>query len=321
MKQCIITAIFLPIYLFAQDTGSSYDQKLNQLRSNLGFIENAELDNKIYSALVAKLDSLGIKDEQLQDGFEWGGGKAGFEAYIKNNIDILLSDLSLNSSKSDSLINQIDHDILVSQSSIDSIKTYPNPVLIEEPIKPVEDLSLKVEQPIKNHNKIKIVQSKKKFLSGLKIGPSIGKAIANGTAFNEHTSYVEPMLSIRTPLGINIGPVLTSLGYETSKYSFEAPAETDTLTSYFGNGYGPLLFFDISRIIKFGGENFGKYFILGMLKTDHGSGFTGGYNLNIFLGSLPISLTISSRINIISLDEWGPVYWVSVFAGLGIDIR
>ena len=30
MKQCIITAIFLPIYLFAQDTSSVYPKKLNQ---------------------------------------------------------------------------------------------------------------------------------------------------------------------------------------------------------------------------------------------------------------------------------------------------
>ena len=91
MKQCIITAIFLPIYLFAQDTSSVYDQKLNQLRKHLGIIENAEFDSEVYNTLVERLDSLGIKDEQLQDGFEWGGGKAGFEAYIKNNIDSLIA--------------------------------------------------------------------------------------------------------------------------------------------------------------------------------------------------------------------------------------
>ena len=49
---------------------------------------------------------------------------------------------------------------------------------------------------------------------------------------------------------IRIGPVFTSLGYETSKFSFDAPAEIDTVSSYFGSGSGPALFFDISKIIK-----------------------------------------------------------------------
>ena len=56
------------------------------------------------------------------------------------------------------------------------------------------------------------------------------------------------MLSIKSPIGIGIGPVLVSLGFERSKYSFEATV--DTLTSYFGSGAGPILFFDFSKVIK-----------------------------------------------------------------------
>ena len=58
------------------------------------------------------------------------------------------------------------------------------------------------------------------------------------------------MLSIRSPIGIGIGPVLVSLGFESSKYSFET--NVDTLTSYFGSGVGPILFFDLSKMIKIG---------------------------------------------------------------------
>ena len=103
MKQCIIMVVFFPIYLFAQDTSSVYDQKLDQLRSHLGVIENADFDSEAYNTLVGKLDSLGIKDEQLQDGFEWGGGKAGFEVYIKNNIDSLLAKFNRGIPKADTL--------------------------------------------------------------------------------------------------------------------------------------------------------------------------------------------------------------------------
>ena len=81
------------------------------------------------------------------------------------------------------------------------------------------------------------------------------------------------------------------------------------------------MFFNLGKIIKIGGENLEKYFILGIPSYDHGSGFIGGYDLNMFLGSLPVSLSVSSRMNIVSFDSGGTTYWVSVSAGLGIDIR
>ena len=110
-----------------------------------------------------------------------------------------------------------------------------------------------------------------------------------------------------------------SLGFESSKYSFEATA--DTLASYFGFGTGPILFFDLSKVIKIGGDKIGKYFMLGSASYDHGSGFVAGYDLNLFVGSLPVSFSISSRANILTLENGGNTYWVSVYAGMGIDIR
>ena len=161
--------------------------------------------------------------------------------------------------------------------------------------------------------------SGKSMLTGLRIGSGLGKPLAKGISLSDHASSFDPAFSIRTPLGIGIGPVYTSLGYERNKYSFEAPA--DTIASYFGSGSGPALFFNLGKIIKFGGENLEKYFILGISNYDHGSGFIGGYDLNMFLGSLPVSLSVSSRMNIVSLDTGGTTYWASASAGLGIDIR
>ena len=87
------------------------------------------------------------------------------------------------------------------------------------------------------------------------------------------------------------------------------------------SGSGPALFFNLGKIIKFGGENLEKYFILGISSYDHGSGFIGGYDLNMFLGSLPVSISVSSRMNIVSFDTGGTTYWASASAGLGIDMR
>ena len=309
MKQCIITAIFLPIYLFAQDTSSVYDQKLNQLRKHLGIIENAEFDSEVYNTLVERLDSLGIKDEQLQDGFEWGGGKAGFEEYIKNNIDSLIVKFKM------VILNP---DTLKSLAEIDSSKILKVIKPDTVSLKPVKDLTAKIllKEEIKI---IKQENTKKSALSGLRLSGNLGKALLKGVSLSSHSSYVEPSFFIRFPYGINIGSFLTSIGYESAKYSFES--SIDTVGSYFGSVSGLLLNINISKIIKIGGEKVVKEFVVGTQSYDHGSGFVVGYNINLMLGKLPFSFSLSSRFNTIIFEEsGGSSYWASLSAGIGLEL-
>ena len=309
MKQCIIIATFLPIYLFAQDTSSVYDQKLNQLRNHLGVIENREFDSEVYNTLVESLDSLGIKDQQLQDGFEWGGGKAGFEVYIKNNIDSLLAKFNRGTPKADTLSSLIEID---SSKILKVIK--PDTVSL----KPVKDLTVKI-LPKEEIKIIKDESTKKSSLSGLRLSGNLGKALSRGASLSSHSSYVESSFFIRFPYGINIGSFLTSIGYETAKYSFES--SIDTVGSYFGSGSGLLLNINISKIIKIGGEKVVKEFVVGTQNYDHGSGFVAGYNLNLMLGKLPFSFSLSSRFNTITFEKnGGSSYWASLSAGIGLDL-
>lgn len=309
MKQCIIIATFLPIYLFAQDTSSVYDQKLNQLRNHLGVIENREFDSEVYNTLVESLDSLGIKDQQLQDGFEWGGGKAGFEVYIKNNIDSLLAKFNRGTPKADTLRSLVEID---SSKILKVIK--PDTVSL----KPVKDLTAKI-LPKEEIKIIKEENTKKSSLSGLRLSGNLGKALLKGASLSSHSSYVESSFFIRFPYGINIGSFLTSIGYESAKYSFES--SIDTVGSYFGSGSGLLLNINISKIIKIGGEKVVKEFVVGTQSYDHGSGFVTGYNLNLILGKLPFSFSISSRFNTITFEEsGGSTYWTSLSAGIGLDL-
>jgi len=309
MKQCIITAIFLPIYLFAQDTSSVYDQKLNQLRKHLGIIENAEFNSEVYNTLVERLDSLGIKDEQLQDGFEWGGGKAGFEEYIKNNIDSLIVKFKM------VILNP---DTLKSLAEIDSSKILKVIKPDTVSLKTVKDLTAKI-LPKEEIKIIKQENTKKSSLSGLRLSGNLGKALLKGVSLSSHSSYVEPSFFIRFPYGINIGSFLTSIGYESAKYSFES--SIDTVGSYFGSSSGLLLNINISKIIKIGGEKVVKEFVVGTQSYDHGSGFVVGYNLNLILGRLPFSLSISSRFNTITFESSvGSTYWASLSAGIGLDL-
>ena len=318
MKYYVITILIFYSFAFSeQDTSMVYSQKLNKLRTELGMDKNTEFDNIAYGLLVKKLDSLKIKDHQLEDGYEWGGGRIGFAVYLKNNIDSILFHFGHAAFTPQEIKNEV-----VSASNENKTKIKREPKIIEEKIGPVTDLVVRKapeKMKKKRESRPKKKNNGKSFLSGLRIGSGLGKTLVKGALFSDHTSYFEPMLSIRAPLGIGIGPIFMSLGFESSNYSFEATA--DTLTNYFGSGVGPILFFDLSKVIKIGGDKLGKYFMIGSANYDHGSGFVTGYDLNMFIGSLPVSFSVSSRANIISLQNGGTTYWISAYAGMGIDIR
>ena len=90
---------------------------------------------------------------------------------------------------------------------------------------------------------------------------------------------------------------------------------------YFGSGSGLLLNINISKIIKIGGEKVVKEFVVGTQSYDHGSGFVVGYNINLMLGKLPFSFSLSSRFNTISFEEsGGSSFWASLSAGIGLEL-
>ena len=86
---------------------------------------------------MEKLDSLNIKDEQLIDGYEWGGGQAGFKSYLDKNIDVLLSYFNSEISEIDSIDKQI---------ITDSVRINEKVLVEQDTIKPVQDLMVKVSK-------------------------------------------------------------------------------------------------------------------------------------------------------------------------------
>ena len=79
---------------FAQNEDISYaassKEKLNLLISEISSSDSISINKNLYEKLILKLDSLGIEDEQLIDGYDWGGGQAGFESYLNKNVERLL---------------------------------------------------------------------------------------------------------------------------------------------------------------------------------------------------------------------------------------
>ena len=113
---------------------------------------------------------------------------------------------------------------------------------------------------------------------------------------------------------------MTRVGYESAGYSFES---SDGLSeSYFGSSAGVVLNIDLSKIIKIGGQNIIKEFIIGKQAYDHGSGLTAGYNLNLLMGKLPFSISISSRFYTINFANGsGSSYYGTLSAGLSLDLK
>ena len=305
-----LAIIFFMNGAFSENTDTLIIENFEKLKLKLGLDRQSEFDEDAFNLLVKKLDSLNIKDEQLIDGYEWGGGQAGFKSYLDKNIDVLLSYFNSKISEIDSVGMEINPD---------STRINEKVLVKQDAIKPVQDLMVKVSKSdIKEVDKIK--KSKKGILSGLRIGSSLGKSLIKGTSLSNYSIYVENAFSIRAPIGVNIGPFMTRIGYESAGYSFES---SDSLSeNYFGSGAGVVLNIDLSKIIKIGGQNIIKEFIIGKQVYDHGSGFTAGYNINLLMGKLPFSISVSSRFNTINFtDGLGSSYYGSLSAGLGLDLK
>lgn len=296
--------------VFSENIDTLKTENFEKLKLKLGLKEHSEFGEEAFNLLVNKLDSLNIKDEQLIDGYEWSGGQAGFRSYLDKNIDILLKYFNSESSKFDNLINEtipdsvsINKEILVGQDFIKSIQDS----LAKKSLNDVDET-------------VQTNESKKSLFSGLRVGSGIGKSLIKGTLLSNHSAYFESCFSIRTPVGINIGPFMTRIGYESTGYSFES---SDNLSkSYFGSGSGAVINIDLSKIIKIGGQNIIKEFIIGKLVYDHGAGITMGYNLNLLMGKLPFSISVSTRFNMINFSDGSGSTFFGIFsADLGLDLK
>ena len=65
--------LFFSNVIFCEGLENPNTKKIEKLKQEIGLKTTADFDNYAYNILVEKLDSLGIKDEQLKDGFDWGG--------------------------------------------------------------------------------------------------------------------------------------------------------------------------------------------------------------------------------------------------------
>ena len=303
--------------------------KMNQLRVQLGMDLNAEFDKNAFNMLSRKLISLGVNDDQLQDGYDWGGGKIGFDFYLQHNIDRILSNLIIVKTFPDSLDELDDSEFVESYlDTVDEKET--NTLEVEE----VKGLALEKNLDLPTNNKLKNKDNDNTNISRLSrfnIRAGITKPLIKGVSLGTHVSYIDYVASVKTPFGISLGPIFTSIAFEYFHYSFEKPlvpdnqpATADTI-SFIGNAYATSLSFDLYKLIKIGKTSIDKQFVIGLGKFDSGVGFINGFicgfDIAILPAKLPASLFISGRGNIVRFNDIGITYWGTIRAGIGIEIR
>ena len=77
----LLVIIFFINVAFSENIDTLKIENFEKLKLKLGLDRHSEFDEHAFNLLVDKLDSLKIKDGQLIDGYEWGGGKTGFKSY------------------------------------------------------------------------------------------------------------------------------------------------------------------------------------------------------------------------------------------------
>jgi len=155
------------------------------------------------------------------------------------------------------------------------------------------------------------------LMSGFGARGIILRPIFKGSSLSAYDPYTEAGLALHTPLGLHLGPVFTSLSFEMTQYSFYSPDFNDAVT---GTAFSTALNLDLSRLVRFGGNQLRKYIFLGRSSYTDGKGFMIGGDIAFQFGSSPLFVALMGRANLVSLVSTGSSAWVTIGANIGLDI-
>ena len=155
------------------------------------------------------------------------------------------------------------------------------------------------------------------ILSGFGARGIILRPIFKGSSLSAYDPYTDGGLALYTPLGLYLGPVFTSLSFEMTKYSFYTPNFNNDVT---GTSFTTALNFDLSKLVRFGGNQLKKYAFVGSSSYAGGKGFVLGGDVGFRLSSFPLSVALMGRANIVNLVSTGTSAWVTMGANIGVDI-
>ena len=294
----------------------------SHLFNAIGLKDNRPVNKDLFQIIKTKLDSSEISlkkkikiiekiNTQLVDGYEWSGGEAGFQNFINDNKIILLSILSKKNiqvnGKTIQNIEEVSKTNIIINSSEENNKIRSSR---EPSFKKINDDSkiLGKETSIQSKKKKekKVKKKKKSKYMGFELSPGINYQVLNNLKDNNSTDNIQLIFKIKYLIKTTLFTMPVSPSFGINNYSFLSSEDSLLFSGY---SYRFNSDFDLSRIIRIGGDKFQKGFTIGLHGNGLGYGLTGGVILERRIGSTPLSVVMETTLDIFDTELIGLSYW------------
>ena len=310
----------------------------NHFFNTIGLREDYPVDKDLFQIIKMKLDSSEIIlkkkiriiekiNTQIEDGYEWGGGETGFQNFLNDNMDKLLNILSkedmyaTNKSiyntkeilKNHLTGNSADNNIIIEDDlEFPIIKMNENnddkgSTLSIKPNKTKQKISKKKKHKKKEKKKEKkSKKGEKPKYFGLEVSPGINYPVSHNLNMNIINDNIQLSFKLKYLTKVTFLRLPISPSFEVNNYRFLSNSDS---IIYSGYSYRVNSDFNLSGLIKIGGDKFYKGFSIGAHGNGLGYGLTAGTNLEYRIGSTPLSVAMGFTIDIFNSELNDLSYW------------
>ena len=306
----IVLCIF--IGLDAQTKNERLIEKKQRLQELLGLEPDGSLKEDAFEILSQNLESLGIEDNELIDGYEFIGGYWGFQEYLDNNIDRLLKVLG-DEGGSEFWEEEEEY---VDDEEYEDYGEYEEDGEYEDDEFEIDEFlyddSEYEESNDENETQTDILKrGKNRSTQEYSFNYYVASPIIKSNTLSTFDVFEINGVSINTPFILKTGSLDPAIVVELRNYKFEM-VEADSVIATFGGTFAFLIGLYKNFTIK--GFDIGLSALTGGFHAGNGVILSGDTNLRF--GAIPVGVGTHVRLNVLSKDEGGITGWVD----LGISL-
>ena len=308
-----LIVLFLFIGLDAQTNNERLIEKKQRLQELLGLEPDGPLNEETYEILAQNLESLGIEDDELIDGYEFIGGYWGFQEYLDNNIDRLLKVLD----DEDGAEFWEDDEEYGDDEEYEDYEEYGDDEFEIDEFwynDPEYDDSNDGDRKQGINSKAgKNRSQKKNHIQEYSLNYYLSSPIIKSYTLTSFDIFKINGVSINTPFTAKIGSIDPTIIFELRNYKFDM-IEADSVIDTFGGSFSFLV--GLRKILSIKDFNIWLSALTGSFHAGSGIILSGDTILPINLGVIPVGVGTYVRLNVLSKSEGGITGWVD----LGISL-
>ena len=300
----IVLCIF--IGLDAQTKNERLIEKKQRLQELLGLEPDGSLKEEAFEILSQNLESLGIEDNELIDGYEFIGGYWGFQEYLDNNIDRLLKVLGDEGGSEfwEEEEEYEDYGEYEEDGEYEDDELEIDEFLYDDP--EYEESNDENETQTDN-----LKRGKNRSTQEYSFNYYVASPIIKSNTLSTFDVFEINGVSINTPFILKTGSLDPAIVVELRNYKFET-IEADSVIATFGGSFAFLIGLYKNFTIK--GFDIGLSALTGGFHAGNGVILSGDTNLRF--GAIPVGVGTHVRLNVLSKDEGGITGWVDLSISL-----